>query len=406
MPEFYYKAVTRDGQPDEGQMSGDSVAAIIARLQDNGRIPIVTEEIRAGRARQRPAARRPLRLGRNHADVGAFTQSLAALVGSSVPLDRALQIMLDAEQDPKTLKLVEDVQSSVRGGNSLSKALEEQEAAFTPFHISMVRAAEASGTLSDGLERLAEYLERSRALRDKVLSALIYPGILAAVAGISVLILLVYVVPQFRDIFDEMGGALPLPTRITLAVSDFMAAYGWLIMAGIVAAGLGLKQLWRRAAFRMWLDGLLLRLRVVGPLLQAIDTARFSRSLGTLLSNGVPMLSSLPIARDTMANRVMKTAVGSATDELRDGGELSTTLQAAAVFPSLAIQLMKVGEESGAIDRMMLRLSDAYDREVETKIRRLLALLEPALIIGLGLAIAGIIMSVLAGIISINDIPG
>ena len=406
VPNYFYRAVTRDGEADEGQMFGDSAAAVITRLQESGRIPISAEEVReGGRRRVRRSRRRMFRRASGRADIAAFTQSLASLVSSSIPLDRALQIMLDAESDPATHKLVGDVQASVRGGNSLSTALEEQGGIFSRFHISMIRAAEAGGMLGDGLSRLTSYLERARMLRDKVRSALIYPSILAAVAGLSVIILLVYVVPQFRPIFEEMGSALPLPTRVTLAISDFFAAWGWLVAAALVLAIVAVRKLWTRADFRRRVDGMLLRLNRVGTLIQAIETARFSRSLGTLLQNGVPLLTGLPIARDTMMNSEMANAVSDATEDLREGGDLSRALQKAGVFPSLAIQMLMVGEESGTVDKMMLRMSDTFDREVETSIQRLLMLLEPALIVGLGIVIAGIIMSVLVGIISINELP-
>jgi len=406
MPNFYYKAVTRDGETDEGQMTGDSAAAIITRLQETGRIPILAEEVIAkGSRRQRPRRSRALRRKSSRPNVASFTQSLAALLRSSVPLDRALQIMLEVESDQATLSLVGEVQASVRGGSALSGALEEQDGAFSAFHTSMVRAAEASGALSEGLDRLTDYLRRAQELRDKVLSALIYPAILAGVAGLSVIILLVYVIPQFRPIFDEMGSALPKATRMTLAISDFVASSWWIIVLLVTAMTVGLHRLWQRPGFRLRIDRLMLRLNAVGPLVQAVDTARFSRSLGTLLRNGVPVLTSLPIARDTMSNRVMADAVTAAANDLREGGELSVTLQAAGVFPTLAIQLLKVGEESGTVDETMLQLADTYDREVEMKIQRLLALLEPLMIIGLGVVIAGIIMSVLVGIISINELP-
>ena len=406
MPNFYYKAVTRDGETDEGQMAGESAAAIITRLQESGRIPILAEEVIAkGSRRQRPRRTRTLRQKSSRPNVASFTQSLAALLRSSVPLDRALQIMLEVESDPATLNLVSEVQASVRGGSALSGALEEQGGAFSAFHTSMVRAAEASGALSEGLDRLTDYLRRAQELRDKVLSALIYPAILAGVAGLSVIILLVYVIPQFRPIFDEMGSALPMATRMTLSISDFVASSWWIIVLMVTAMTVGLHRLWQRPGFRLRIDGLMLRLNAVGPLVQAVDTARFSRSLGTLLRNGVPLLTSLPIARDTMSNRIMADAVTAAANDLREGGELSVTLQAAGVFPTLAIQLLKVGEESGTVDETMLQLADTYDREVEMKIQRLLALLEPLMIIGLGVVIAGIIMSVLVGIISINELP-
>ena len=269
----------------------------------------------------------------------------------------------------------------------------------------MVRAAEISGALSEGLERMLEYLERSRALREKIVSALIYPAILLLVAGLSVVILLTFVVPQFRPIFEEMGAALPLATRFVLTVSDFLAGYWWLGLLAIAAAGMATMRFLSIPEKRHQVDAVMLRLPLIGPLISAVETARFSRSLGTLLHNGVPVLQSLEIARDTLTNRAMAAAVAGAATSLKEGGELSDTLLEATVFPGLAIQMIKVGEESGNVDAMMLRISAVYDDEVAIKVQRMLAMLEPLLIIGLGIIIAGIIMSILIGIISINDLP-
>ncbi|MDH5310684.1 MAG: type II secretion system F family protein, partial [Gammaproteobacteria bacterium] len=273
------------------------------------------------------------------------------------------------------------------------------------FYLSMIRAAEASGNLGEGLDRLTTYLASSQALRNKVVSALIYPAILLAVAGLSVIILLTAVVPQFRPMFEEMGAALPMPTRIVLAVSDFLAANGWWLPVVLAGMFLLVQRTLASPASRRRIHAKLLGLPVVGSLVQAVDTARFGRSLGTLLSNGVPVLKGLAIARETMSNVVMAEAVDQAAHELREGGHLSRALMEAAVFPGLAMRLLKVGEESGRVDAMMLRVADIYDEEVELTIQRLLAMLEPVLIIGLGVVIAGIIVSVLVGIISINDLP-
>jgi len=405
VPHFYYKAVTRDGVADEGEMVEATSAAVIRRLQDGGLIPILTEEITPGRTGKSSLRLPALRRKAAQPDITAFTRSLASLLESGAALDRALEIMLEVEADPATRSLIEDVQVAVRGGAALSEAFAEQNGVFSGFYVSMIRAAEASGALSDGLERMLDYLERSRELREKIVSALIYPSILLGVAGISVLILLTLVVPQFRPIFEEMGTALPLATRGVLAVSDFLASYWWLgplLIAGSVLAG---RRVLVNPQKRLQLDRMSLRMPLLGPLISANETAKFSRSLGTLLLNGVPVLQGLEIGRNTLSNRALAAAVDEAADSLKGGGDLSSTLQAAAVFPGLAIQMIKVGEESGNLDHMLLRVSKIYDGEVSLSVQRLLAMVEPLLIVGLGIMIAGIIMSILVGVISINDLP-
>jgi len=405
MPNYYYKAVTRDGVADEGEMNEVSSAAVIRRLQDSGRIPILAEEVVSGRVKRNALKMPSLKRKSRQPDIVGFTRSIALLLASGTALDRALDIMLEVEDEPASRKLVQDIQASVRGGAALSAALEEQGSTFSGFYLSMVRAAEISGALSEGLERMLEYLERSRALREKIVSALIYPAILLLVAGLSVVILLTFVVPQFRPIFEEMGAALPLATRFVLTVSDFLAGYWWLGLLAIAAAGMATMRFLSIPEKRHQVDAVMLRLPLIGPLISAVETARFSRSLGTLLHNGVPVLQSLEIARDTLTNRAMAAAVAGAATSLKEGGELSDTLLEATVFPGLAIQMIKVGEESGNVDAMMLRISAVYDDEVAIKVQRMLAMLEPLLIIGLGIIIAGIIMSILIGIISINDLP-
>ena len=405
MPHYYYKAVTRDGTEDEGEMVESSAAAVIRRLQDTGRIPILTEEVvKGGRSRSRlkmPALQRKPRAP----DVAGFTRSLASLLASGAALDRALEIMLSVDDDEATQKLIEDIQTAVRGGASLSAAMQEQGKVFSGFYISMIRAAEVSGTLAEGLEQLLEYLERSREMREKVVSALIYPSILLFVAALSVIILMTLVVPQFRPIFEDMGSALPVATRVVLGVSDFVAAFWWAGLLLVIATIAGARYWLADTQHRHRLDAFVLQAPLLGPLISAHETARFSRSLGTLLKNGVPVLQSLEIGRDTLTNRVMATSVSAAADSLKEGGDLSTTLEEAAILPALAIQMIKVGEESGNLDRMMLRIARVYDGEVAIKVQRMLAMLEPLLIIGLGILIAGIIMSILVGVISINDLP-
>ena len=405
MPNYYYKAVTSDGVEDEGEMTEVSSAAVIRRLQESGRIPILAEEVVSGQLTRKSFRLSSSKRRSQKPDITGFTRSLALLLASGTALDRALEIMLAVDENPASCKLIQDIQTAVRGGAALSSAMEEQGDTFSGFYVSMVRGGEISGTLSESLERMLEYLERSRALREKIVSALIYPSILLLVAGLSVVILLTLVVPQFRPIFEEMGAALPLATRLVLAVSDFFAGYWWLLLLLIAASGAAGVRFLSTQERRYQMDVLMLRLPLIGPLIRTHQTSMFSRSLGTLLQSGVPILQSLDIANSTLTNRAMASAVSDAASSLKEGGELSDTLLEATVFPGLAIQMIKVGEETGSLDRMMLRIAKVYDDEVEITVQRLLAMLEPIMIVGLGVIIAGIIMSILVGIISINDLP-
>jgi general secretion pathway protein F len=269
----------------------------------------------------------------------------------------------------------------------------------------MVQASEVGGDLAAGLANLAYYLERSKSLRDRLVSALIYPVILLLVSVSSLLVILTYVIPQFRQLFDDMGAALPLSTQIVIGVAELLrSAAGWMVLAVIAAVWLW-RRLLKQPAYRLQWDRLMLRLPLFGALRQRIETARFARSMGTLLTGGVALLQALSIARQTLSNQLMVEQVGIATESLKQGRQLAAPLLAAGVFPVLALQMIQVGEETGHLDEMLLKVADTYDREVEVSIQRLLAVLEPALIVGLGLLIAGIILSVLVAIMSITEIP-
>lgn len=405
MPTFRYKAAAYNGDIKEGEMEESDAAAVIRHIQETRRIPIFAEEVRPGLQRLDVRRWRVEKKGVGRREVASFTRSMASLLSAGTPLDRALEIMRDVEDDALTIRLIDDVQQSVRGGGSLSFAVAEQGDLFSRFYVSMLRAAEASGNLSSGLERLVDYLDRRQEIHDRVVSALIYPVILLLVAGLSVIVLLSYVVPQFRSMFDDMGPALPVATRVVLAVSDFITSFGWLGIPIIALTLVYARKYVSKPENRLRLDNWLLHTPLIGALIRNLETARLSRSLGTLLQSGVPVLNSLSIARDSLSNRVMVDEIDKAIISLKQGGQLASTLVTAKRFPKLAIQLIRVGEETGSLDKMMLHIAAIYDREVNSTIHRLLALLEPALIISLGVVIATIIMSILVGIVSINDLP-
>ncbi|NVK40236.1 MAG: type II secretion system F family protein [Oceanospirillaceae bacterium] len=404
MPQFQYRAVTPEGEERSGAVDAGDQGAAVQQLQRSGLIPISVEEGSVGGLQNLLQLKLELG-GQTQKRVLQFTMDLATLMRAGVTLDRALEIMRRVASDDGSQSMLAQIQEGVRKGLSLSAVLKEQGKGFSRFYISMVHAAEMSGNLGDGLTDLAFYMERSRELREKTLSALLYPLILLIVAGLSLLIILTYVVPQFQQLFDDMGRALPLSTSIVIGIAEFIRDFGpWVLLALIVGA-LWFRRRLQDPDVRLRWDAWLLRLPLAGGLLQRLDTARFSRSLGTLVRGGVPLLTALQIARDTLVNQTMAEGADTAAVSLKEGRRLAEPLQATGVFPTLALQMIQVGEETGRLDEMLLKIADVYDKEVANAVQRMLTILEPVLIVGLGLLIAGIIMSILVAIMSINELP-
>ena len=404
MPLYRYEAVSAAGELLQGEMEAADQAAVVSRIQASGQLPlrahpVAGKPLRFAFARPRSASRRIA--GR---ELAGFTRELAALLHAGLALDRALQVIIDVSHDGAVRSLAVRVQEAVRGGAALSDALEAQERVFTRFHVSLIRAAEAAGALDAGLARLAEYQERSKALKDTVVSALIYPAILVAVAGASLLIILAYVVPQFTQLFADAGRALPLSTQVVIGAAELLRHYAWFLAAALIGLVLLVRLQLASPAVRLRFDRLVLRLPIIGGLVQRIQMARFSRSLGTLLASGVSLLAALSIVKDIVSNRVLADSLELAADALKAGRSLADPLLATGLFPALGLQLIKVGEETGRLDEMLLRVADLYDGEVAAATQRMLALLEPVLIVGLGIVIAGVIMSILLAIVSVNDL--
>jgi general secretion pathway protein F len=405
MPVYHYRAVSDGGEIQQGQLELSDERAVLAQLHARGLIPLEISTRRAWQSWLQMDFNDLLGGVRSKRLVIQFTQHLASLLQSGVPLDRSLDIMLRVSVDENMQQLITPIQEGVRRGVSLSRILAERPELFSGFYISMVQASEVAGDLAEGLNNLAYYLERSKSLRDRLVSALIYPVILLGVSVASLLVILAYVIPQFRQLFDDMGAALPLSTQIVIGVAEALRGSAiWLLLALLALFALW-RWLLKQDDYRLQWDRWMLRLPLFGALRQRIETARFTRSLGTLLNGGVALLQALGIARQTLSNRLMIEQVGIAAESLKQGRQLAAPLLAAGVFPVLALQMIQVGEETGHLDEMLIKVADTYDREVETSIQRLLAVLEPLLIVGLGLLIAGIILSVLVAIMSITEIP-
>jgi general secretion pathway protein F len=282
--------------------------------------------------------------------------------------------------------------------------MEAQKGVFSRLYLNMVRAGEAGGAVDIVLTRLAEYMERARELRDIVTSALIYPTILLGVAGLSVIILLIFVVPQFQQLFEDAGQALPFATQVVITVGEWLQGYWWLLLGALAALVRYFRKQFSQPAKRYRWDQRLLKVPLIGELITKLEVARFSRTLGTLMVNGVPLLTALAIVKETLSNQVLALSMGNVSESLKQGRGLAQPLMEVSDFPRLAVHMIRVGEETGHLEEMLIQVADVYDKEVRATIKRLLAVLEPALILSLGLIIAAIIMSILMAILSVNEL--
>ena len=413
MPEFAWRAASADGQLVQGRLDAPSADAALGQLRQRGLTPIRVEagaapgeagSAGAGSLSRFGRKRRALHGPAKAADVRAMTAELAIMLRAGLALDNALRVLIEMSAKPSMKALLEGLLEDVKGGAPFSRALNQRRELFGDFHINMVRSGEASGQMSQVLERLVAHMERLRALRESVISATLYPAILLCVAVLSLTIMLGFVVPQFEKLFNDMGDALPLPTRIVMGLGTGFRHYGLYIgIAVIVLVWLVARQL-ATPAGRAWWQARALAVPVVGRLLYQYELTLFSRALGTLLANGVPLLAALHIATETVGNGNLRTALAKMAPMVKEGARMVQAMQATQAFEPLAINLVRVGEETGRIGPMMNELADVLDRDVETGIRRALTLLEPLMILVLGVMIALIIVSILLGILSINDL--
>ena len=417
MPDYVWRAATAAGKVEEGRLSAPSSAAALKQLRDQGLTPLRIDDaataaaagVSVGAANEgsgglAPSKTRQAKGSVNAADVMALTSELAIMLRAGLALDNALRVLIDMSHKPSVAALVQGILDAVKGGTPLSRALAAHRGLFSDFYINMVRSGEVSGQMSAVLDRLVEHMERQRALRDSVISATIYPAILLGVAVLSLVAMLGFVVPQFEKLFTDMGDALPLPTRVVMVMGHTFRQYGLVIGIVVVAGGTLLVRWLKSPAGRQWWQSRLLRVPLMGRLALKYQLTLFSRSLGTLLGNGVPMLTALHIATETVGNTVLRQALARVAPIVKEGGKVVQAISATGIFEPLAINLIRVGEETGRVGPMMLELSNILNREVETGIKRLLTLVEPVLILVLGVLIAAIIVSILLGILSINDL--
>lgn len=402
MPLYRYKALNARGEMLDGQMEAASDAEVALRLQEQGHLPVEAKlASEAGGESTWKTLFKPKPFSGQR--LVQFTQQLATLLAAGQPLDRALTILLELPEDEAARRTIAEIRDTVRGGIPLSAALDRQHGTFPPLYVNMVRAGEAGGSLEETLQRLADYLERSRQLRGRVVNALIYPAILLVVVSGALLFLLGYVVPEFAAMYDSLDVEVSWFTKLVLGLGLLVRDW-WIVLVVLPALALWwLDRRLRHPAFRTGFDAWLLRARLAGSLVAKLETARLARTLGTLLRNGVPLISALGISRAVLGNRVLAADVEAAAADVKNGVGLSAALAKGKRFPRLALQMVQVGEESGALDTMLLKTADAFDQETGQALDRMMAALVPVVTVVLAAIVGIVILAVLIPIYGLTN---
>ena len=407
MASFRYKAITPAGEVTVGVMEAASEAAVIERLRRDGSIPVRAEPAETARSLFTGELRLGFapRRGLSRPEVAAFTRELAVMLGAGQDLDRAVRFLRETAPNARVRQVLGRLRDAVRDGSPLAAAMTQDGSSFSRLYVGMVRAGEAGGQLAATLDRVATMLERQRSLAAAVTSALIYPCLLLVAAIGSIVLLVTKVLPQFVPLFQQNGVALPRATQILIAVGDAISAYGLAALLVLVLVILLARRILRRPGPRLWADRFVLRAPVLGGLWREILAARFTRTLGTLLVNGVALISALGISRDAVGNAAAAVSVDHAINSARNGAGLAG-LEEDGVFPLRTIHLLRLGHETAQLGEMALRAAEIHEEESRIRLQRLVSLLVPAITVAMGLAVAGIISSLLVAMLRLNELAG
>lgn len=388
MPVFTYSArpATGSGGIQQGEIDLKSRDEVLAHLHRQKLIPISV--------RQKP---RDITLkigtGISTRDIVIFTRQFATMINSGLPLVQALDILAEQTENDSLRKVIQDVLYDVESGNTLADSMGRHPKVFTDLYVNMVAAGEAGGILDTILLRLATFLEKNDALVRKIKGAMIYPGVIFTVAAGAVAILLVFVIPTFQTMFESAGVPLPLPTRLVIALSVVLQNYWWAILLGIAALVFLVRQVYQTSGGRLAIDRFLLNVPILGDLQRKAAVARFTRTLGTLVSSGVSILEGLEITAKTAGNRVIHDAVMNSRASIAGGETIAGPLKESGVFPPMVVQMINVGEQTGGLDEMLTKIADFYDEEVDAAVEALLSAMEPIMIVVLGVIVGGMIVA-------------
>ncbi len=410
MPCFSYQASDKEGKLITGSLEAADEQAVLFELRSRSLFPvqITLQEGKSAASEGKNVAgfsfpENPL-TGVSGKDLVYFTQQLSRLIAAGLTIDRSLNILKSVTDRPAMKTVITAIHHDVHGGLSLAEAISKHPKVFSKLYVNMIKAGELGGILERILLRLSDFLEKSQHLKESVTHALIYPAMLFCVGGGAIAFLMGFVIPRFVTIFEDMGTTIPLPTQILMMISAFVQQWWWVACIGFILLVILWLQLLKQPAIRLRWDSAKLHLPLIGSLIQKMEVARFARTLGTLSGSGVPILQALTIVQETVTNAKIATALDPVYTKVKEGHELATPIEQENIFPEMAVQMIKVGEETGQLEEMLLKVADTYENEVENAVKSLIALLEPAMILGMGLLVGTIVVSMLMAIFSINDI--
>ena len=405
---FIYQAMDSSGNLVKGSLEASDQIALVDMLQDRGYFPVSIEESTGEADHSQRREKSTIKLNRRRVSskkVLDFTRELSGMLEAGLTLDKSLSILAELETNEPFRDALLDIYKSIHGGESFADSLLNYPDLFSEVYVNTVRAGEAGGSLETVLKRLKRFMEDEQVMKEEVKSAMIYPALLTLVGGTAVIMMILFVLPRFSAILDDMGGVMPLPTQILLSISEVLKGYWPLMMGGAIVLFFSMRYYLGTEEGRYKFDQFKLTLPVIGPVFEMASVSRFSRTLGTLMQGGLPILDALRIAVKTMGNVFMADKIGPVIDSVRRGKDLSHSLQEAASFPPLLIHMLSVGEETGHIDETLISLSDKFDRDIKVTLKRMLSLLEPMIIIVMAAIVGFIVISLMLAVFSFNDIP-
>jgi type IV pilus assembly protein PilC len=387
MPAFTYTARALNGDLRTATIDAPSRDEVIAQLRRQRLNVVKIDEAAQAANKKKGGGRISMR------DIVIFTRQFSTMINAGLPLVQALDILAKQSENKALKDVTRAVVFDVESGHTVADALKKHPKAFSDLYVNMVAAGEAGGILDTILMRLATFMEKNDALVRKVKGAMIYPGVISGVAAAAIIILLVFVIPTFEKMFASVGMALPLPTRVVIGMSRFLQGYWWAVIVAIVIAGWSLKKYYSTSDGKLAIDKLLLKMPVLGDVLRKSAVSRFTRTLGTLIGSGVSILDGLEITAKTAGNRVIQDAIMESRASIAGGETISAPLQKSQVFPPMVISMIAVGEQTGGLDEMLSKIADFYDEEVDAAVGGLLALMEPIMIVFLGVVVGGMVVA-------------
>ncbi|MCK4532332.1 type II secretion system F family protein [bacterium] len=406
MPEYSYKVKTVSGSVRDGVMFANEQRMVVDRLRGQKLIVLQVQEIKKTALKDILDKINIFKPSVKSKDMVLFSRQLSTLVGAGIPIVQGLTILGDQMENPAFKTVIGTVREDIESGLSITEALARHPNAFTELYVNMVKAGETGGVLDVILERLSNYLEASEQLKRKIKGAMIYPGVISFVCGLVTVFLLTVVIPAFKEIFTSFGGDLPLPTQLLIGLSEFVKKYVLVFIGAGIGFFFGIRQYYSTKAGQWNIDTILLKVPAFGNLLRKVAIAKFSRTLGTLVKSGVPILQALDTVAKTSGNVVIEKVILDTRDSIREGERIAPPLKKSNTFPPMVVQMIAVGEETGNLDTMLSKIADFYDQEVDAAVEGLTALVEPVIIVIMGLVVGAIVIAMFLPMFELGQLAG